>query len=74
MLDSISSVTARYPRLPLPVLERISEITADLGVLMIGSVVIPAMFDKGSPTMIASGLAIAIILWIISLSIIWRKK
>lgn len=61
-------------RLPIPVLDRLSEITGNLGILMIGSVVIPAAFDKGSPEMIVLGLAAAILCWIVAVGLSWRKQ
>lgn len=47
--------------------KRISEITSNLGLLLIGSIAIPALLDKPNPIHVALGLLAAFMCWLISL-------
>lgn len=60
------------PQFPAQVVNRLATIFADLGTLMVGSVVLPFIFDKGSLSVIVSGVTIAFIFWTTALLLLWE--
>lgn len=65
-------ITKNKPKVPVRVLETITQMLIESGVISIASVVIPAFFDKGSTSVLISGVTIAFFSWIGAILISWK--
>ena len=57
---------------PRSVIRMIVAVLSDLGILMIGSVALPFLCDRGSFTMILSGVVLALVCWSGGATLSWR--
>lgn len=55
-------------------INRLSEIAADIGQVMLASVVIPYFIDAHRPSLALSGLGLSLFFWLISLAFLKLKK
>src|SRR3990167_1202855 len=56
-------IAPKQARVPQSVVKMFVTVLSDLGILMVGSVALPFLFDTGSFTMILSGVILALVLW-----------
>ena len=59
----------RKLRLSKKQLDKLSDISSDVGLIALASVVIPAALDKFNPIAVALGLLATFIFWVISLAL-----
>lgn len=60
-----------FPRLNDKQIEKISDISSNIGLVALGSVALPAILDRFNAVLVILGLAIAIGFWIVS---IWLRR
>ncbi len=65
-------IVPKQAAVPKSVIEMLVSILSDLGILMVGSAVLPFLFDRGSWLMVASGSVLAMIFWLIGVGLSWR--
>jgi hypothetical protein len=63
----------RYPlpKLSIKQLEKLSDISSDVGLISLASVVLPAVLDRLNPIMLVLGLIATIFFWVFS---IWLRR
>lgn len=49
-------------------IKKLSDIASDIGMIVLASVGLPAIFEKGDLLLMSGGITVAIFFWIISLS------
>lgn len=59
------------PELNKSQLDKLSDICSDSGILSVGSIAVPALFDKFNILLAVVGTLLTIILWIVSL---WLRR
>lgn len=60
-----------FPRLNNKQIEKLSDISSDVGLVAIASVVLPAVFDKFNPAVLLLGSIATVGFWILS---IWLRR
>lgn len=74
MADLILLLVTKAPRLSSKRLNRLSEICADIGLVSLGSVALPAILDKLNLILIVSGLLSSAIFWSASIWLAGKEK
>lgn len=65
-------IVPKKAAVPRSVIKMVVSILSDLGILMVGSAVLPLLFDRGSLAVITSGAVAALIFWSAAASLAWR--
>ena len=65
-------IAPKQARVPQSVVKMFVTVLSDLGILMVGSVALPFLFDTGSFTMILSGVILALVLWSAGAILSWK--
>ena len=65
-------IVPKQARIPRSVIKMLVALFSDLGIVMVGSVILPFLFDRGSWLVVASGSVIAMIFWLIGVGLSWR--
>lgn len=66
MANLIVLITTRPPIFSARRMSRLAEIFGDIGLVLLGSVVFPAVLDKTSAVTVIWGLGLSVSVWIIS--------
>lgn len=73
MEQMLVAVIPRNPRVPEKVIDTLIMLFVEFSVLSVGSMVIPAIIDKGSWTGIIGGGIVSLLFAIGAISLSWRK-
>jgi hypothetical protein len=61
----------KFPKFTERQIDKISDISSEVGLVALVSVVLPAIFDKFDPSLIISGLVATVFFWTFS---IWLRR
>lgn len=74
MRNLLLVIVPKRPRIPVKVAETFILILIESGVVFLASVVIPVVFDRGSPVVIILGVLAVLVFWSAAIVISWRLE